>query len=108
MLTLTSILAMVTGAIHYAWVLILLLIPSVLNVVSPIIEAITKAISSFTASVWEGLTNSTWATWCLILLVSGIAFGIGYHTGWDACIEWVHAHYRLITKLSPTAWWKVW
>lgn len=109
MLTLTSIAALIGGFAHYAWVLLLLLVPQILDIVKPILESVVKGVAGFVSTVWEGANKATWATWCLVFTVAAITFAIGYHYGWTGAIDWGHEHYRWIAKKAvKAAWWKFW
>ena len=106
MITLASILGVVSGIAHYAWMLVLLLIPQVLDFIKPLFSAVVDGIRSYVSSIWEGANNATWATWCLVSFVAGIVGVIGYRYGWNAAIDWGHEHYRWIAKKAvSTSWW---
>jgi hypothetical protein len=109
MLTLSSILALASGAIHYAWVLLLLLIPQVLNVVSPIFGAVTDGFRALVSAAWKGSAKADRNVWVLIALVGAVFFAVGYHYGWQHALDWGHEHYRWIAKKAVTShWWKFW
>lgn len=108
MLTLTSITTAIAWLGTHIWALALLLVPQVLAIVQPVLTAILEGLKAIVAAIWEGASKANFTTWMLVLACSLVAGAVGYHYGWQNCIDWVHAHYRLITKVTPTAWWKLW
>lgn len=108
MLTLTSIAALIGGFAHYAWMLLLLLVPQVLNVVAPIFTAIVQGLQAVVSAAWEGSKKADRNIWILTAILSAIAFGVGYKYGWNAAIDWGHEHYRWIAKKAITPFWKFW
>lgn len=107
MLTLLS--TITAGAVwlaSHAWALLLLAAPAVLNFLQPFITAIGQGASGFFGTVWNGAQTNKFANWMLALVIAVVAGAVGYHYGWQACIDWVHAHYRLSTKVFPkSTWW---
>ena len=109
MLTLTSILTFITGAAHYAWALLLLLVPQVLNILTPAFQAITECFSSYVSFLWQAVKKNDSSAWLLAITIAAIAFAVGYHYGWHACLDWGHENYRWIAKrVISQPWWKFW
>lgn len=108
MLTLTSILAGLTWLASNLWILFIALVPSVLQVISPILSAIVDGLRQLVSTIWEGIRTANFNTWVLTAALSAIAFGVGYHYGWNACLDWAHAHFKWISKLPVSSWWKFW
>lgn len=109
MLTLgATLLAAFTWITSHVWALFLLAAPAVLQFLQPFISAIGQGAGGFFGTVWEGFKTNKFANWMACLVLVLVAGAVGYHYGWQACIDWVHAHYRLSTKVFPTSWWKFW
>lgn len=108
MLTLAGIASTILGFAHYAWMLLLLFIPQVLDFMKPVWQSLWSGLAAFVNTMWNGAKKANFDVWMLILALSAIAGVVGYHYGWNSCIEWVHEHFRLITKVQPTSWWRFW
>lgn len=103
-----TILSAILGFAHYAWMLLLLFIPQVLDFLKPIFTAIVEGFKEVIATLWQGAKKQNFEGWMLVLATSAIVGVVCYHYGWNACIDWVHEHFRLITKVQPKSWWNWW
>lgn len=104
MLTLSSIGVAITWLTSHLWVFLLALVPSAQKFLQPAWEAVLGALNAILGAVWGGLKTATFNTWVLIALTALVGFWAGYHDGWNACLDWVHAHFRLVTKVPVSNW----
>lgn len=107
-----TLLSMLTAGLlwigTHAWVLLLALLPAVLNFFAPVTSVVTDGIKGFASTVWEGLKSMDFKEWMVVLTVGTVTAGIGYHFGWQHCLDWAHAHFRFVAKMPVSHWWKFW
>lgn len=108
MLTLASITAALAWLGTHIWVLLLALVPQVLSIIQPVLTAIVEGLKGLLGTIWEGLKSMNFSEWVVALTIGAICGAVGYHFGWQACIDWVHAHFKLVTKIPLSHWWKFW
>ena len=108
MLTLASISAALAWVSSHLWVLLLAVVPQAMGILQPILTAIVDGAKSFISTVWEGLKSMNFQEWTVVITISAIVGIVMYHTGWNSCIDWVHAHFRLVSKVPVSHWWKFW
>lgn len=104
----TTILAAIMWIASHLWALALIALPAILSFMQPILQAIASGASGFFSSFWEGLKTNKFENWLTVLVFMLVSGALGYHFGWQACIDWVHAHFRLVTKIPLSHWWKFW
>lgn len=105
---LTTILALGTWLVSHAWALALIAVPAILGFLQPVLSGLVDGLKAFMTAVWEGLKSMNFQEWLVVLTVSTVVGAVMYNVGWQACIDWVHAHFHLRTKVLPSAWWKFW
>lgn len=109
MLTLlSSILAGLAWVGTHLWVLFLALVPSVMGFLAPVLKATTDALSAVVSAIWQGAKDHTFYAWLLTATLVAISYALGHHYGWAACIDWVHANFKLLARTVPSKWWKLW
>lgn len=108
MITLATITAALGWLVSHAWALALIAVPAILGFLQPVLSGLVDGLKAFLGSVWEGLKSMNFQEWLVVLTVSTVAGALGYHFGWQACIDWVHAHFKLVSKIPVSHWWKFW
>lgn len=109
MLTLSSILLGLVGFAKYAWMLLFLFVPQVLDLLKPVWESVWSGVSRLADTIWQGAKSANFTHWMLVLFFATIAGAVGYHYGWQHAIDWGHEHFRWIAKKAvATSWWKFW
>lgn len=105
---LSSLLAGGTWLAMHLWVFLIFLVPSLQKFIQPVWEMILEALKGLVSALWTGVSTANFYQWILVLVISALTFGAGYHYGWHQCIDWVHAHFRLTSTIPTSKWWKIW
>lgn len=109
MLTLlSSLLAGAAWVGTHLWVLFLAVVPSITSFLSPVLSAIVDGFKQLLSTIWTGLSQITFPIAVVITAIATATFLTGYHFGWVACLDWIHSHFRLVSKVPVSNWWKFW